>query len=64
MSKVKSIVAKPYHWSCGDGCCDDYGYDVTIEDSDGQHTYRVGDVVYALAEYLGVNIEWGDYDDE
>jgi hypothetical protein len=59
---VRNIVFKPYHYTCPDGCCDDYGTDVYIN---GFHVSRQNDVdfvVELLMEFLNIDNVKIDYD--
>jgi hypothetical protein len=63
---TKEIIFKPYHYTCSDGCCDEYGVNVYVNDftltCDGDNTEEV---VRCLMEFIGednVSIEY-DYED-
>ena len=43
------IELQPYNHTCGDGCCDYYGYDVFV---DGKIIGRIAEDAQELAELL------------
>lgn len=53
MTKKLKVVAKPYEYECGDGCCYEYGYDVYITDEKGVKEFPSTPTVEdALLEYF------------
>lgn len=63
---VKEIVFKPYHHTCSDGCCDEYGNRVYVNGFNlGCDGDNAEDVVRYLIEFIeeeNVDIEY-DYED-
>lgn len=51
MTKVITVTIEPYDWYCGDGCCSEHGYDISLE-MDGKEitSYRHYDYDTVLAE--------------
>jgi hypothetical protein len=43
------IELQPYWYTCGDGCCDEYGYNVLV---DGKIIGSIGEDSQELAELL------------
>ena len=43
------IELQPYRHTCGDGCCDEYGYNVLV---DGKIIGSIGEDAQELAELL------------
>lgn len=64
----REILFKSYHYSCGDGCCDDWGKNVYVNGfellgCDGEDTESV---IASLMEFLNidnVNVDY-EYEDE
>jgi hypothetical protein len=52
---IREVVFKPYHHSCGDGCCDEYGTNVYVNgfdlNCDGEDAEQV---ISALIEFLNI----------
>lgn len=61
-SGIRNIVFKPYHYSCGDGCCDNYGTNVYVNgfnlDCDGENAESVAERLMEFLEIDGVNIDF------
>lgn len=64
----RNIVFKPYHYSCSDGCCDDYGTKVFINGfqitGDGENFESVVSSIMEFLEVDNVEIDYDSYDDE
>lgn len=62
----RSIVFKSYHYTCADGCCDDYGTTVSINNYqlavDGNDTESTVRSIMAFLDIVGVKTEW-QYDE-
>ena len=56
---MERILVKEYEYTCGDGCCYEHGYDVTIYDKGDVFEY-LGQVdpLDAILEHLNLQIEW------
>ena len=63
---IVSIKAQHYQYTCGDGCCDEWGVTTCITDNWGKKFwYSRVSLEEALLEYLestGVSIEWEEDD--
>ena len=61
----RNIVFKPYHYTCGDGCCDDYGTIAFINEfqitDDGEN---IESVISNIMEFLEIDNVDINYDDE
>ena len=55
---MERIVAKEYEWECGDGCCYDAGYVVSIYDKGDVFEYTSWSVEEAILEHLGIEVEY------
>lgn len=57
------ITLKSYHYSCADGCCDEYGTNVYVNGFDLNCAGDdIGAVVEGLMEFLGINNVIVDYE--
>jgi len=63
----REIIFKPYHYSCSDGCCDEYGTKVYINGfelpCDERDTGHVLENVFEFLQINGVMVNW-DHDGE
>lgn len=63
---IRNIIFKPYHYTCGDGCCDDYGIQVSINgfeiNSDGDNIEHVLEDVMEFLQIDKVLIDY-EYDE-
>lgn len=60
MSKVK-ILLTDWHYKCGDGCCDIYGTEITVNGDKSDNQYAGDDVEEALKftlTKLGFDVEF------
>lgn len=66
----RKIEFKPYHYTCGDGCCDEYGTEVYVNGfqitRDGEN---VESVIECLMEFLEIENfsiirDYENYDDD
>jgi hypothetical protein len=51
------IELQPYWHTCGDGCCDEYGYNVLV---DGKMIGPIGEGAQELAELLNETFKTND----
>ena len=59
----KEIVFKPYHYTCIDGCCDNYGTDVYINEFELNYDGdNIESVLNDLFEFLDINNVSIDYE--
>ncbi len=65
-SGERNITFKSYHYTCEDGCCDDYGTTVHINGFqlavDGSDTESTARAILAFLNIDGVKTEW-QYDE-
>lgn len=63
----REIIFKPYHYTCSDGCCDDYGTKVFVNGFDincnGDDAVSVLAGIMEFLEVDNVEIDY-DYDDD
>jgi hypothetical protein len=55
--KKTKITIKDYHYTCGDGCCDEFGYDIFINDERISSVNIFEDVLEAVLKNFGINAE-------
>lgn len=64
-SGERNIVFNPYHYSCSDGCCDDYGTKVIVNGfqitDDGEN---IESVISNIMEFLEIDNVDINYDNE
>jgi hypothetical protein len=62
----REILFRPYHYTCGDGCCDDYGTKVYVNGfqvaADADNSESVAMALMAFLNIDDVSVEW-DYDE-
>ena len=57
--KIKSISVKNWDYTCGDGCCYDWGVYVTITTQNGvQYKYETPDLETAIEQHFGLEIDY------
>ena len=68
MSKKIVLQTQSYHYTCGDGCCDDYGNNLFVngEEVAGADTYmNPQEAIIHVLKHLGYDAEWGgDLEDD
>jgi len=64
----REIVFKPYHYQCGDGCCDEYGtkvyingFELPCDERDTESTLRN---IFEFLEIENVAINWNHEDED
>lgn len=60
---ITKIIAREWDYTCGDGCCYEWGVNVWITDDGVETEYDEPSVEDAILKHLGVSVEW-DYTEE
>lgn len=65
MSEKKvTLSVQDYHYTCGDGCCDDYGERVFVngEQINADIYMNAHDAIEQILKHLGYEVEWKEMD--
>ena len=53
-----TITAKPWEYTCGDGCCYESGVEVWVSDDISVKYYKEDSLETALIKYLDAEVTW------
>lgn len=55
---LTDIHVNHWHWTCGDGCCDDYGVDIFVNGVEMETRYEnLEQNIQEILEHLGYEVE-------
>lgn len=66
MDKKITLSSQYWHWTCGDGCCDEYGEKLLVNGEDiGADLYEdAPEAIEKILKYLGYEVKWEHMDDK
>jgi hypothetical protein len=69
MDQKKKITLQAQHWhyTCGDGCCDDYGERLYVNGEELEKVdiyYNAHGAIEEILKHLGYEVEWDELEDD
>jgi hypothetical protein len=66
LSQKVVLQTQDWHYTCGDGCCDDYGQRLFVngDDIEADMYSNAYDAIEKVLKQLGYEVEWDELEDD
>lgn len=66
LNKKVTLQTQDWHYTCGDGCCDDYGQRLFVDGNDIEADIYsdAHSAIEKILKHLGFEVEWDELEDD